>query len=707
MANKGVYIPKINPIPLYEIGKIPLCSYNQKFNLSDKTAIQLVSVDIKYNITCDIYKSNGLLVATLLPSISEIKGVNTFTFYTFDISFSGYKEGSYYLQVNFSGKVGITCSYQSPCIELRESHDGTFLAEYKNTENKFDVNFVDQLTFRVRVEGGFLIKNYSPKSNDNVYQSQTNDFVLLHSSPYSTAKLTVGGRKGIPDWMHDIIHRAFSCNKLTIEGVKYNKYIDATWEPVEVEAYPLRTWRIELVKSGDNVSDPISCIKLNTTCTFEWTNDGVCQVSTICTLNPTNNISGDFEQGALDKDGKLYLVGLRSGIWYLDTDGVVKDTNMSNSGYNFYSVALGSDNKLYFGAENDLWYLDDYGQITQLNIGNTGIWNICTVQNKTFLNSNEGTYLFDGTTATKISDDHFSDATLAANNKIYFATDNGVKYLDDNMLVPTNKNDGWFISSVLGPDNKLYFLSYSEEGIWYLDTDGDIKPTNITSGYFQSWAKDNNGDLFFLGGIDGVRGIWILSNGSILLKYDLGDISPYRLTIGRNDVLFMFDSVPYLYYTDNGKIMETNRVDMGFVNSYFYSKDGVLYVSGPDSHYGTPGLWYVTSQQVNTGNFARYKGVLKIYEDNELISSVNYNILDAFGSYPAITEDEYSKLSNTDIYKRSVDFFATIDNCIDFTVINEQIVVSESCGGIVERYVLLGQPDQFYISDNTIAIKAD
>jgi hypothetical protein len=75
----------------------------------------------------------------------------------------------------------------------------------------------------------------------------------------------------------------------------------------------------------------------------------------------------------MGQDGKLYFGSNNSGIWYLDDDGLIKQTSKTDG--SFICTGMGQDGKLYFAAGNSgnnasagICYLDDDGKIERTNI---------------------------------------------------------------------------------------------------------------------------------------------------------------------------------------------------------------------------------------------------------------------------------------------------------------------------------------------------
>ncbi|MCL1933980.1 MAG: hypothetical protein FWF53_09255 [Candidatus Azobacteroides sp.] len=298
-------------------------------------------------------------------------------------------------------------------------------------------------------------------------------------------------------------------------------------------------------------------------------------------IKPTNITSGTFRAGAIAQNGKLYF-GANSGVWYLDNDGLIKQTNRTSG--SFPSAAMGQNGKLHFiGSANiGIYYLDNDGLVKPTNAGvgsgngngammgqdgklyfygvsyyyqGTDIYfgikrlnedgQIVTVKaDGLFLNSAIGPggklyFCGNGGGLWYLDDDgsikqaaHYPSGINTAkvfNGKFYIGTEvNGIMYLEDGELKPTNITNGSCSSMEVGQDGILYFTSYS--GIWYLDDDGLIKPTNITSGTFTRTGFASNGKLYF----SGTSGIRYLDNPVLFRQNKEWKELSHNLLPGRN-----------------------------------------------------------------------------------------------------------------------------------------------------------------------------
>jgi hypothetical protein len=222
-------------------------------------------------------------------------------------------------------------------------------------------------------------------------------------------------------------------------------------------------------------------------------------------------------------------------------------------------------------------------------------------------------------------------AALGQDNKLYFTGDNNSRGIwrldDDGEIRRTNKTTDYFMFAALGQDNKLYFVgSGVGTGIWRLDDDGEIRQTNITTGTFNFAALGQDGKLYFCAY---GTGIWRLD--------------------------------------DDGEIRQTNKT-----TGYFYfaalGQDGKLYFAGD-------GIYYLYVPD-NTGNALAKTLILQVLEDGTVIESVPYSILDAFGTYPAIVEADYTDMTDSDVETRAqalIEHVAAEEDIDEYTVSNEVI----------------------------------
>jgi hypothetical protein len=256
----------INEIELCEANPIPLAKvkeelvwyskeyyqscYCQKFRPSDKTALQLLA---DTPLSADVYLVNrhGRRIGSVDASFpsSGIDGVYLCELRPnfASLSFSSNEPPVCYIKGTIKRR-GFFYPIQSQPLLIGDVPESVYL-EYSSLENTNSIVFTTGIKFGLRIEGGFIPKAYSPAADDTIYKDEQVDFMLLKSTPYDTFSFTAGRLSGIPDWLHAIINRAFSCDTLLADNVQIVKVDGAEWENDDVDGYDLREWRIDVAKA--------------------------------------------------------------------------------------------------------------------------------------------------------------------------------------------------------------------------------------------------------------------------------------------------------------------------------------------------------------------------------------------------------------------------------------------------------------------------
>jgi microcystin-dependent protein len=90
-----------------------------------------------------------------------------------------------------------------------------------------------------------------------------------------------------------------------------------------------------------------------------------------------------------------------------------------------------------------------------------------------------------------------------------------------------------------------------------------------------------------------------------------------------------------------------------------------------------------------TGNKIRHKGIYRLYRNGIPVSETPYNLLDAFGSVPAITIEELELMTTQDIEARAATMIeAIVGKCSDFKIINNVIEKSDDCSDEEDDYMI-------------------
>lgn len=231
--------------------------YLQKWEKTDSTKIQILT---DYEIeSFGIYDAHtNILIATvpvveiavniLNPELIDVKC------YEVSLAF-GALEGQYYAKIIYDTNVEI---FSEP-FDVQTEQNGTILINYKNSENNFSIIFTTSISFNLRVEG--TIQEFTPASEDVIYNDQKFNATMLNSIPFRTYKLYISGSTGLPDWMTDKVNRALSMDQKQIDGNYYEKVEGAKWEVIRevenpfsgmtIEIMPVENVFLQRIKTGD------------------------------------------------------------------------------------------------------------------------------------------------------------------------------------------------------------------------------------------------------------------------------------------------------------------------------------------------------------------------------------------------------------------------------------------------------------------------
>lgn len=289
MEDKFLNVMPLIPIPFrdsipnwyYFVHANEKC-YFQKFNSSDTTTVQIITDSENFTVKLKNFETNETeKTFSTVETGQEIIDEN-FKIYNVDINFASISEPYHYIEIEWEdGAI-----FSEP-IHISEKHDNTILFEYKNSENKFSVIFSNDFVFKFRVEG--TLQDFTPSSDDEIYNDQRHSPTLLFSQPFRKFNLYIGGAGGVPDWVSDKVNRIMSCDMVAIDGYFFNKEEGSTWEINRQEEYPFSGMTLSVIPNDDD---------LNKTFEVEEDDDGDGDVEGEAVINRkclTFNRNGDFD----------------------------------------------------------------------------------------------------------------------------------------------------------------------------------------------------------------------------------------------------------------------------------------------------------------------------------------------------------------------------------------------------------------------------
>ena len=234
--------------------------YVQKFAPIDDIFIQLItSLGTTWDFNIYLCNENGRIINTTSPT-KRSHTTENLRWQTWQIPLSSYiplssgkRQGKFIIVLRDNQTPRMHYASNLFCVNAENSK--LPLIHYKNSRNRGDIYYGSGSTqhidiFSLRIEGGFLEKNYNPKINATVYMGGDLKYNVLNSLTYYTRTFTAGNAFGIDDDFHFTVANAFATDTLFIDKRGFSMFEGAIWSPKEIEHYPLRTWNIEVAPNG-------------------------------------------------------------------------------------------------------------------------------------------------------------------------------------------------------------------------------------------------------------------------------------------------------------------------------------------------------------------------------------------------------------------------------------------------------------------------
>lgn len=191
--------------------------YYQRFSTSDAIVLQAIN-DTSANVTVKAKNSVSGAQTSFTPTKVQLPDGS----YASTVQITGLAEGLYTVTMSSGGE-----TFTSNEFEVCDDHlDETILIEYTNSSNEtFTGNaFViggNQITFYLRLQGGFKPGGYDPRVEVSTYRTQRQELRVLYSQPYARYQLTIGTANGVPVETVGLLNEILSLDTIRIDGVRY------------------------------------------------------------------------------------------------------------------------------------------------------------------------------------------------------------------------------------------------------------------------------------------------------------------------------------------------------------------------------------------------------------------------------------------------------------------------------------------------------
>ena len=264
------YIPKLNPFRFhqYNLGDFweneiptpdtPGVQYCQKVKGGDLFEMQFLSAfDMTVGATITLIDNDYTVVNTFTPINAGTYG-KLYRSYVKDIFPSVSGVHFIRISIDFADRV----SFFSEPLSIESSQPDTLFIHYRHEYPIFDCDFggIDQREFHFRIEGGLKSDGFTPSGKFTMFNDLDYDSVMLQTQPFNVYKWTFGGSRGVPNWMADIINRAFSVDWTVIDGVRYQRNEGAKLEAQRDGPFPMAGWSLETLLKDNDYSEMFTAV---------------------------------------------------------------------------------------------------------------------------------------------------------------------------------------------------------------------------------------------------------------------------------------------------------------------------------------------------------------------------------------------------------------------------------------------------------------
>ncbi|SCY20896.1 Two component regulator propeller [Nonlabens sp. Hel1_33_55] len=240
-------------------------------------------------------------------------------------------------------------------------------------------------------------------------------------------------------------------------------------------------------------------------------------------INQSNGLSNNTVLSVfLDRDQNLWL-GLDNGIDYINVTSTIKTFIDRTGKLGTIYDAIYYQDYLYLGSNQGLYVKPPGSEQFQFVEGTNGqVWNLRNIEGTLFCAHNLGTFVINGTTATKIEGEAGTwDIQPLVNqpNLLIQGNYTGLYVLENinGEWIQRNKVAGFDISSkdIVVDDNTIY-VGHEYKGLYEILVDDDFRSVNAIK-IIESVGIGINSDVIQLGGdivYSNSRGIYVKSKGT-------------------------------------------------------------------------------------------------------------------------------------------------------------------------------------------------
>lgn len=222
--------------------------YKQKWNIGDKTKIQMEST----SIPDDLKYINHLGQVIKNTSWTSVVVATSYRIYEVEVDFSTLPNNSTYFLYQLVQSGLNFWPYMSEPIAVATNWPNTLLYTYSHHFNDYDMAWTTGIELKFRCESGIV--EFDPVTNRTTHVNQTADVSTLNGVPSRSFKLYVGLATGVPPWILDLFNRIFSCSRVLIGDMRFQMPEGGKIEKNFIKGNRMMGALIDIVPQFNNMS---------------------------------------------------------------------------------------------------------------------------------------------------------------------------------------------------------------------------------------------------------------------------------------------------------------------------------------------------------------------------------------------------------------------------------------------------------------------
>jgi len=223
--------------------------YLQKFALSEEIRVQFVG--FTQGFTANYTNEKGVVTQLNVDLLLTDDGYDGKNLY--EVMFSIDEKGIY----KFTITNGLDEAYTYFCIKDISELENTVLLTYTHRKNQYDTVFYNnddtRKVFNFRIEGGFYPGDKIQNIENEIFRDQRFDSYQTAAESYEVSTLTIGTKKGVPQWVGNKINNIFKLSEIVIDGIEATRNESSVPEGIIIGSYyPLYVFKFNVERPEED-----------------------------------------------------------------------------------------------------------------------------------------------------------------------------------------------------------------------------------------------------------------------------------------------------------------------------------------------------------------------------------------------------------------------------------------------------------------------